>query len=119
LIAASDIVGTIVRWEYRNASTSNAWTAINSSASTPFSVTNIQATTDYRVIVKSGPCSEAASVAVTVVVEPVPMVSINNAKPTKVCENGSVVLSVGVTQVTAGTTGSDWTINYTVDGVRC
>lgn len=116
LIAASDIVGTIVRWEYKNASTSNVWTAINSSASTPFSVTNIQATTDYRVIVKSGPCSEAASVAVTVVVEPVPMVTISNSKPTTICKGDAVTMNVRVVDVTNGGSGSDWTLNYTVNG---
>ena len=86
------------------------------SADTNYLVTNITETTDYRVVVMSGPCAEATSVPVTVVVEPTPEVVITNAKPTVICKDDVVSLNVTVSDVTAGTGGSDWTINYTVNG---
>ena len=57
-----------------------------------------------------------ASDEVTITIEPTPEVVINNTKPTLVCENGDVTLSVTVSNTTDGGSGSDWTINYTVDG---
>jgi gliding motility-associated-like protein len=116
VFAAADVVGTIVGWEYRNASTSNVWTSINSSATSTYTAVNVTENTDYRVIVKSGPCSEDASDFVRITIEPTPEVVINNTKPTLVCEEGTVTLSVDVSDVTAGASGSDWTINFTVDG---
>ena len=57
--ADAAIVGEVVRWEYRNVSTGNAWTAINSTSGLmTYSALNVTETTDYRVVVMSGPCAE-------------------------------------------------------------
>ena len=67
-------------------------------------------------IVQSGPCAEAASVPVSVTVEPVPTVVITNNKPTTICKGDAVTMVVDVDDVTNGGAGSDWTLNYTVNG---
>ncbi|MCB7481455.1 T9SS type A sorting domain-containing protein [Christiangramia sediminis] len=66
-------VGEIIKWEYKNATTADAWTEtedIDLNDSRTF--TSLTETTSYRVTVKSGVCSEDTAEA-TVIVDQLPV----------------------------------------------
>jgi len=72
-ISLESRVGEIIKWEYKNATTADAWTEtedIDLNDSRTF--TGLTETTSYRVTVKSGVCSEDTAEA-TVIVDQLPV----------------------------------------------
>jgi gliding motility-associated-like protein len=110
-----NLVGNVVKWQYKEAG--GSWTDIFNTDTIAYMYENLSVETRFRAIVKSGPCTEATSTDALIEIRELPEVSINNTDPTYVCYGGSITLSVDVTKVGAGSSGSDWTINYTINGV--
>ena len=96
--------GTIVKWQYSTDAGANWFDIAATSLSIPYS--NLTVTTQYRAVVKSGVCPEAASTATTITVRPLPTVSINAG--TSICAGSTANLTLTV----ANTFGSNWTLTF-------
>ena len=74
-LTLSGHIGSVIRWEKNEGS---GWTTI-SHTSTTYSYANVVVTTQYRAIVKSGTCTEAASSLASVTIFPSPQITINGS----------------------------------------
>ena len=97
-VSVSGQTGSVVRWEYLPTG-SSTWTSVTNTTTT-LNFTNLTATTQYRAVIKNGPCSEANSTDVTITVNELPTVTIaipsaNNP----ICQytNGTYTITVGNT----------------------
>jgi len=99
--------GTIVRWEV---STDNgtSWATITNTAST-YTYTNLIKTSLFRVVKRNGTiCAEAATAAITVTVNALPVASISGSDTICAGESGNVIVTASNTQ------GEDWSVSYLV-----
>ncbi|WP_082120665.1 PKD domain-containing protein [Pedobacter sp. BMA] len=102
-------VGDIIRWE-RSIDNGITWSTITSTAN-PLVYSGLTVTTQYRAIVQSGACIEAASTATTITVNPGTVVS--NAGPNQsLCSGNGITLNgnnpapnTGIWTLTSGQTG--------------
>ena len=103
-VSVSGQTGSVVRWEYLPTG-SSTWTAV-SNTTTTFNFTNITATTQYRAVIKNGPCGEANSAAVTITVRELPVATI--AGSTTICSGTTATLTLTITNEY----GQPWSITY-------
>jgi hypothetical protein len=86
--------GSVVKWQFMESTDRTAifWTDLPGATSTSFTATNLTTSTDYRVIVKSGTCSEAVSSTATVTVEFTPINGVLTKSPDvdSVCDGADV-----------------------------
>ncbi|MFM9944909.1 MAG: PKD domain-containing protein [Bacteroidia bacterium] len=90
-------VGSVVRWE--STTTLGTWTTISNTTNSQ-AFTNLTQTTFYRVVIKSGVCSEVNSSFITVTVQELPVATL--AGSTTICSGTTAAIGVSISNVSAG-----------------